>query len=444
MLSRDDLHPYQTKAIDFIKTKKRCGLALEMGLGKSVSTLTAIVDLLDGCAVDRVLVIAPLRVANSVWCQEAVKWQHLRNLKISVCTGSERQRLTQLQKTADVYVINRENVPWLVEHYGKAWPFDCVVIDESSSFKSPSSGRFKAIRRTLPKTEYMALLTGTPAPNSLLDLWPQQYLIDKGAALGKTFTGFKQRFFDSDFMGYRWTPKSGAAETIHELLSETWLSMAAEDYLQLPPRIDLIEKIQPPAPIAKAYADFERTLLAQLPDGQEVEAPSAAVLAGKLLQWSNGAAYTDDKGNWSLIHDAKLDALESIVEDNNEPVLVAYNFKSDLARLKARFPDAVALDKNPATIERWNNGQIKMLLAHPASAGHGLNLQTGGSLCVWFGLTWSLELYQQFNARLHRQGQPKPVRIVHLIASGCIDERVMSVLGTKDAQQSALLSALKP
>jgi len=445
MLFRDNLHDYQRRTVDSIKTRRRCGLALEMGLGKTVSTLTATADLLDGCMVDRVLVIAPLRVANAVWSQEARDWAHLRRLKVVVCTGSERQRLTALQKTADVYVINRENVPWLVEHYKTKWPFDAVIIDESSSFKSQAAQRWKALRRVLPMIDYMVLLTGTPAPNSLLDLWAQQYLIDQGAALGKTYTAYKQRFFDSDFMGYKHTPKAGAAEKIHALLADSWISMAASDYLELPERIDLVEPVYLPPAVLKAYLDFERTLLAELPDGQEIEASSAAVLANKLLQWCNGATYTDDKGNWSALHSVKLDALAEIIEDNpGETVLVAYNYKSDLARIRERFPDAVVLDKEPATIARWNAGEIPMLLAHPASAGHGLNLQQGGALCVWYGLSWSLEMYQQFNARLHRQGQTRPVRIVHLVASGCIDERVMAVLGQKDAQQNALLDALRP
>jgi len=445
MLSRDNLHDYQRRTVNSIKTRRRCGLALEMGLGKTVSTLTATADLLDGCMVDRVLVIAPLRVANAVWSQEARDWSHLRRLKVVVCTGSERQRLTALQKTSDVYVINRENVPWLVEHYKTKWPFDAVIIDESSSFKSQAAQRWKALRRVLPMIDYMVLLTGTPAPNSLLDLWAQQYLIDQGAALGKTFTAYKQRFFDADFMGYKFSPKAGAAEKIHALLADSWISMAASDYLELPERIDLVEPVYLPPAVLKAYLDFERTLLAELPDGQEIEASSAAVLANKLLQWCNGATYTDDKGNWSPLHAAKLDALAEIIDDNpGETVLVAYNYKSDLARIRERFPDAVVLDKDPATIARWNAGEIPMLLAHPASAGHGLNLQQGGALCVWYGLSWSLELYQQFNARLHRQGQTRPVRIVHLVASGCIDERVMAVLGQKDAQQNALLDALRP
>jgi SNF2 family DNA or RNA helicase len=443
MLTRSDLHDYQNRAVEHIKRNKRCMLLLDMGLGKTTSTLTAVNDLLDSLAVNRVLVVAPLRVANSVWEQECKKWEHLAGLRVSVCTGSERARLAALQKTADVYTINRENIPWLVKHYGKKWPFDAVVIDESSSFKNNSAQRWKAIKRVLPDTEYMILLTGTPAPNSLMDIWAQMYLVDFGQRLGRTMTGFKQRFFEPDYMGYNWTLKTGAADTIHKLIADVCLSMSAKDYLQLPDRIDLIEKVYLPAKVQAQYVAFERDLLATLPDGEEVEAMNAAVLANKLLQWCNGATYTDGNGNWSEIHNAKLDALAELVEENDEPVLIAYNYKTDLARLKKRFPDAVVLDKNQQTIDDWNAAKIKMLLAHPASAGHGLNLQHGGSLCVWFGLTWSLEYYQQFNARLHRQGQTKPVRIVHIVADGCIDERVLAVLSAKDATQKDLLTALK-
>jgi SNF2 family DNA or RNA helicase len=445
MRSRSDLHSYQLRAVDFIQQRKRCALWLDMGLGKSVTTLTAAADLLDGFAVSRVLVIAPLRVANSVWRQEAALWEHLRHLKVQVCTGTEKARLSALQSQADVYVINRENVPWLVAQYGKRWPFDCVVIDEASSFKNASSQRFKALRKTLPDTEYMILLTGTPSPNGLLDLWSQIYLIDFGNTLGRTMTAYKQRFFEQDYMGYKFTPRAGSAEKIHALLRPHILSMSAADYLQLPDRIDLIERVTLPAAALQAYRDFEKTLLAELPDGEEVEAMSAAVLANKLLQFSNGAMYTDDLGNWSEIHDAKLEALADLIEQNpNENILLAYNYKTDLVRLQKRFPQARVLDKNPDTVRAWNDGEIELLLAHPASAGHGLNLQRGGSLIIWFGLNWSLELYQQFNARLHRQGQDKPVRVVHLIADDCIDERVMSVLSDKTAMQSALLQALKP
>lgn len=445
MLSRSDLHDYQLRAVDFIKDRKRCALWLDMGLGKSVTTLTAAADLIDSFLVSRVLVIAPLRVANSVWKQEALNWKHLRHLSVKVATGSEKARLRALQCDADIYVINRENVPWLVKQYGKKWPFDCVVIDEASSFKNASSQRFKALRKTLPETEYMILLTGTPSPNGLLDLWSQMYLIDYGNTLGRTMTAYKQRFFEQDFMGYRFTPRAGSAEKIHDLLKPHVLSMSAKDYLELPDRIDLVERVTLPPTAMAEYLRFEKTLLAELPDGEEIEAVSAAVLANKLLQFSNGAIYTDDIGNWSELHSAKLDALAEIIEQNeNENVLLAYNYKTDLERLQKRFPQSRVLDKNPDTVREWNSGEIPLLLAHPASAGHGLNLQRGGSLIVWFGLNWSLELYQQFNARLHRQGQSKPVRVVHLIADGCIDERVMQVLGSKDAQQSALLKALKP
>jgi len=416
-----------------------------MGLGKTTSTLTAITDLKDGFSVNKVLIIAPLRVANSVWAQECEKWEHLKHLSVSVATGSERQRIAALCVDADVYAINRENVTWLVEYYKKSWPFDCVVIDEASSFKSSSSQRFKALKKILPFTEYMILLTGTPSPNGLLDIWSQQYLIDFGLSLGRTMTAYKQRFFESDFMGYKFTPREGADESIRKLISNNTMSMGAADYLELPDRIDLIEHAVMSSTSLKKYLDFEKTLLTELEDGKEIEATSAAVLANKLLQFANGANYTDEHHNYTVIHDAKLDVLEELIEhEPNENILVAYNYKSDLERLQKRFPDAVVLDKEAETIARWNRGEIKMLLAHPASASMGLNLQQGGSIIVWFGLTWSLENYLQFNARLHRQGQMKPVRIVHLVAQGTIDERVLKVIAEKDSVQTSLLTALKP
>lgn len=445
MLSREHLHPYQVRAVDFIKERQRCGLFLDMGLGKSVSTLTAALDLIQSFSVHKVLVIAPLRVANSVWAQEVEKWGHLKSLRVSVCTGTQKKRLAALQMDADVYVINRENAEWLVEQYGTRWPFDMVVIDESSSFKNASSKRFKAMRKVLPYTDYMVLLTGTPSPNGLIDLWAQVYLIDFGQSLGRTMTMYKHRFFEQDYMGYNFTPRKGSAEKIHGLISPFTVHMSAEDYLELPPRIDVtVSTAMPPAAL-EIYGNFEKTLLAELEDGEEVEAMTAAVLANKLLQFANGGMYTDEKRNWSEIHTAKLDALAEIIEDNaGENVLVSYNYKFDLERLLKRFPDAVVLDKQQETIDRWNRGEIKLLLAHPASAGHGLNIQAGGSLIVWFGLTWSLEYYLQFNARLHRQGQIKPVRIIHIVTEGTIDNRVLQVLTAKDRTQKSLLAALKP
>jgi SNF2 family DNA or RNA helicase len=444
MLSRHNLHPYQNRAVDFVLSERRCMLALEMGLGKSVSTLTAISDMLDGFTARRVLVIAPLRVANSVWAQETRRWAHLNHLTVSVCTGPEKARRAALCVDADIYVINRENVPWLVENYGSAWDFDVVVIDESSSFKNASSKRFKALRKMLPHIESIILLTGTPSPNGLLDLWSQMYLVDYGERLGRTLTGYKTRFFEADYFGRKFELRNGSAEKIHSLVSDKVIHMSADDYLDMPARIDLAETVD----LGKAlsgYKDFERTMLAELDDGKEVEASTAAVLANKLMQYANGALYTDAHGSWSETHAQKLDALSDIVEDNpGENMLVAYNYKSDLERLLKRFPQARVLDKNQSTIDDWNKGKIPMLLVHPASAGHGLNLQDGGALCVWFGLNWSLELYQQFNARLHRQGQKRPVRIVHIVADNTIDARVLAVLKNKDATQSSLLNALKP
>lgn len=442
MLSLDNLHEYQRKAVSFIKEKKRCGLFIDMGLGKTVSTLTAINDLIDSFAVKKVLVVAPLRVSKSVWPKEVKEWEHLQHLKVSVVTGSERERLAALHIQADIYSINRENIPWLVGGYRDKWPFDCVIVDESSSFKNSSSKRFKAIKKILPFTEYMVLLTGTPSPNGLIDLWSQVYMIDFGRSLGRTKTAYKEKYFDESFYGMK--IKEGKEEQIHKQIEPFTLSMQVEDYLQLPPCINLTQEIYLPYDVMEQYQKFERELLLELPEDQEIEALNAAVLANKLLQFCSGAVYTDQAKNYAVLHDEKLNALEEIVDTNDEPVLVAYNFKSDLERLMKRFPFAVHLGKDEETIESWNRGEIKMLLAHPQSSGHGLNLQKGGSLCVWFSLCWSLENYMQLNKRLDRQGQTKPVRIIHLAVSGGIDERVLKVLSSKEKTQKALLLALKP
>jgi SNF2 family DNA or RNA helicase len=442
--SRSDLHKYQERAVEFIKEKKRCALFLFLGAGKTTSTLTAVSELQDQMCVHKTLVIAPLRVANSVWHNEVKLWRHLKHMKVQVCTGTERERLTSLHREADVYTINRENVPWLVKQYGKKWPFDMVVIDESSSFKSATSLRFKALKKILPFTDYMVLLTGTPAPNGLLDLWSQMYLLDGGTAIGRTMTAYKQRFFEADYMGYKYTPRAGADALIHNAIAHMVLSMKGEDYLELPERIDLTEFVDIPTAAKDAYDDFEKKLLLELESGEIVEALSAGVLANKLLQYANGAIYTDEHKNWAEVHSVKLDTLHDLIEQNEgESILVAYNFKTDLERLKKRFPKAQVLDQNPNTITRWNAGEIPLLLAHPQSAGHGLNLQHGGCLAVWFGLNWNLEYYKQFNARLYRQGQGRPVRIIHIIARDTVDERVITALAAKDATQEDLLKALK-
>ena len=445
MLNREHLHGYQERAIEFIKTRKRCALFLFMGAGKSVSTLTAITDLLDSCMILKPLIIAPLRVANTVWKQEAENWQHTRHLNIVVVTGGEKQRLAALKRTADVYVINRENVRWLVNLYGQKWPFDFVAIDESSSFKSAASDRFKALKSIINKTDYITLLTGTPSPNGLIDLWSQFYLVDFGERLGRTLTGYKSRFFNSGgFGGYKLTPKPEAQGIIEKLIAPVVLSMTAEDHIELPDRIDLEVKVDIGAEAKRQYLELQREQILAIGDDIINPAHMAAVV-GKLFEFCNGAMYsTPGSDHYLEMHKAKLIALRDIMDDNpDENVLVAYNFKSDRERILNAFPEAVVLDKDPETVRRWNNGEIRMLLANPASAGHGLNLQRGGALAIWFGLNWSLELYQQFNARLHRQGQMRPVRIIHLIAEGLLDERVMATLADKNATQQTLIESLK-
>jgi len=368
MPSLTDLHAYQHKTVEFIKSEKRCLLALSMGLGKTVSTLTAVSDLLDGFVISKVLIIAPLRVANSVWANEASKWSHTKHLKVSVCTGSEKQRLSALMVSADVFIINRENTEWLITNQ-KKWSFDCVVIDESDSFKNHSSKRFKALRKIIPETTHMILLSGTPSPNGLADLWAQMYLIDYGHRLGRTVTSYRDRFFDKDFFGHKFVLRDGSADKIHALIADKVLSMSAEDYLELPDRIDLIERVR--LPNLSAYLEFEETLFAELPKGEEIEAVNGAALAGKLLQWANGAVYTDENKNYSSIHNAKLDALADIIEANEgENILVAYNYKSDLERLQKRFGTGILLDTKQSVINDWNAGRIKLLFAHRHTQSH--------------------------------------------------------------------------
>ena len=443
MPSRNDLHKYQQRMIDFIYNTPKCAVWAGLGLGKTITTLTAITDLLDSFSVSKVLIIAPLRVANSVWHTESKRWTHTKDLTFSIVTGSEKERISALFKSADIYVINRENVQWLVEHYKTKWPYDLVVIDESSSFKSASSQRFKALKKVRTLTDRMVQLTGTPSPNGLIDVWSQMFLLDGGERLGKTMSAYKMRFFEAGYNGYSFKPVKNADKIIHKLIDDIVISLNVDDYLEMPERIDTVMRVNIPPTRLAEYKQLEREFLIQINDN-EIVAYNAATLAGKLLQYCNGAMYTDELKNWTEIHTAKLDALDEILEDNqDENLLIAYNYKTDLIRLKARYPDAVVLDNDPDIITRWNNGQIKILLAHPASAGHGLNLQHGGSIIVWFGLNWSLELYQQFNGRLHRQGQTKPVRIVHIVADGCIDDKVMRAIENKAQTQDELLNALK-
>ncbi|MEC1771927.1 DEAD/DEAH box helicase [Schinkia azotoformans] len=439
---------YQAYATQWIIDKKKSALFLEMGMGKSVSTLTAILELMyDYFDVAKVLVIAPLRVASTTWEEEVEKWDHLKGLRISKVLGSEKERVVALYKKADIYIINRENVTWLVERFGPDWPFDMVVIDELSSFKSSKAQRFKSLKKVRPFIKRLVGLTGTPAPNGLIDLWPQIYLLDGGERLGKTITGYREKYFLPDkrnqMIIYSWKLKDGAQEAIFEKISDICVSMKAEDYLELPERIDNIIPVELPKKAKEQYEVLEKELILSIAD-TDVLAGSAAVLANKLLQMANGAVYDED-GEVKHIHDEKLKALDELIEAaSGKPVLVFYGYQHDkdrlLTHLKKLQPRLLQTDQD---IKDWNKGQVPILLAHPVSAGHGLNLQTGGNMIIWFGLTWSLELYQQANARLWRQGQKQTVVIHHIIAKGTIDERVMKALEDKDVSQAALIEAVK-
>ncbi|OMD31353.1 DEAD/DEAH box helicase [Paenibacillus odorifer] len=446
-------HGYQEYAIQHVINVPGSALFLEMGLGKTVITLTALEALKnDYFDADKILVIAPLRVADDTWARESQKWDHLKHLRISKILGTATQRKKALAADADVYVINRENVPWLVAQTGNDWPFDTVVIDELSSFKSSKSQRFRALRRVRPLMTRVIGLTGTPAPNGLEDLWAQMYLIDQGDRLGKTITGFRDRYLtagqrdkSNPHVVYDWKAKPEAEDNVYSKISDIAVSMKAEDWLEMPDRIDRIVPVKLIDKARDQYKQLERDLLLPFLDA-DVVANTAAVLSNKLLQLANGAVYDEVKGVRE-IHDAKLDALEDVIEAaNGHPVLVFYAYKHDLERIQKRFPQTQMLGKGAdglKDIENWNAGKTSLLAAHPASAGHGLNLQDGGNIIVWFGLNWSLELYQQANARLHRQGQQRSVIIHHLVTEGTMDEDVMSALEGKAVDQDALMAAVK-
>nr|DAJ35921.1 MAG TPA: Helicase of the snf2 rad54 family [Caudoviricetes sp.]DAR99105.1 MAG TPA: Helicase of the snf2 rad54 family [Caudoviricetes sp.] len=451
-MNESNLHGYQKTAVNHIIKNPYSSLLLDMGLGKTVSTLTAINRLINySFEVVKVLVIAPLRVAENTWGDECEKWEHLKDLKISKVLGSEKKRNEALAVNADIYIINRENVAWLVATHGYLFRnrfFDMVVIDELSSFKSSKSTRWKALKSVRPFISRVVGLTGTPAPNGYIDLWAQMYLIDMGERLGKFITRYRETYFSSIGRGdivFRYDLREGSQNKINSLISDICISMKAEDYLQLPKRLDYFEKVDL-GKFKKSYDKFERDCVLELfaDDSETITAASAAALSNKLLQFSGGAVY-DEERNAHLIHSKKLEALEDIVEAaNGEPILLFYAFKHEERRIIEHFKGlkVVKLDGTD-TIEAWNKGEIDIAIAHPASVGHGLNLQHGGNIIVWYGLTWSLELYQQANARLHRQGQTKPVKIYHLISKGTIDEEVVNSLNKKDKTQESLMQAVK-
>jgi len=442
-------HPYQDYATQHVIDNPASGLFLDMGLGKTVSTLTAVDQLINVyCEVSKVLVIAPKRVAEDTWTTESRKWDHLKHLRLSVVLGTIRERKEALARKADIYVINRENVPWLVAYYQSAFPFDMVIIDELSSFKSAKAIRFKSLRMVRPKLSRVVGLTGTPAPNGLIDLWPQLYLLDQGARLGKSITGYRDKYFTpgrrSGAVVFDYKLRSDSERAIYDNIADICISMKAKDYLSLPERINRTVEVKLPPDIQQQYDDFERDQVLSILDAEDISAASAAALSTKLRQFANGAVYDDSK-EWHEVHRVKIEALVELVEEaNGQPVLIFYAFLHDLARiqsaLKAYKPKTL---DSAEEIKQWNAGKIQVLLAHPASAGHGLNLQAGGNIIIWYGLNWSLELYQQANARLDRQGQVKPVIVHHLVTVQTIDTRIIEALDGKAQTQYALMEAVK-
>ena len=458
---------HQQIAIDFCLKHPRAGLLMGMGLGKTSVSLSVFMEYKDNrFTARRALVIAPKNVAQNVWAQECLKWDHTKDLRCSIILGTEKQRKEALAADADLYIINRENVVWLMEQlHGSLERFDMVILDELSSFKSTSAKRWKALKKPIQSVRYVLGLTGTPAPNGYLDLWPQMFLLDGGECLGKRIGDYRARYFTmgahKGHIVYEWRLRIGAQDAINRKLRELCISMSPEDWLKLPPVIYNTVYVSMDMAGKKSYDKFQkdkvipllktRSGIRQLDPNSEkdlekmtsaIQADTAAVVTGKLLQMANGAVY-DDNGTVVPIHDVKLDALEEIVEANDgNNLLVFYSYQHDLDRIAARFPNARVFG-GPGDVDDWNAGRIPMLLCHPASCGHGLNLQQGGHIIVWFGLTWSLELYQQANARLPRPGQKESVIVMHLICRDTVEEKVLSALQEKDTSQGALLNALK-
>lgn len=443
-------HPYQLTAERWVLDHPRCCLFLDMGLGKTVVTLTAVKKLMDYCEVDRTLVVAPKKVAETTWSDEADKWVHLSSLRVVCVKGTAAQRRAALAQSADVYVIGRDSFVWLASEYRGRLPFDMLILDELTSFKSPQSKRFKAMRSASAMVHRVVGLTGTPAPNGLIDLWAQMYCVDGGERLGRSIG----RYRDAYFQQYRWnnilvrcTPKPGSEAAIRGRLSDICLSMQAKDYLTLPPMMIHPERVRLSAEVMKGYNAFERDSLLSFADehtGEDVSllAGSAAALMNKLSQYANGAVYDED-GQAHEIHSEKLDSLAELVEAAGGPVLIFYQYRHDIPRIAHRLKGRkVCKYEDETQLREWNQGHIDVLLAHPASTAYGLNMQQGGHVIIWFGTGWNLELYQQANARLHRQGQAHPVMVYNLVCADTVDERAAAALSGKKRQQQALLDNL--
>ena len=445
-------YEYQLTASRWIKDKKRCALLLDMGLGKSVITLSALHDLIDDCEISRILVVAPKKVAETTWTTEADKWDHLRDLRVSKVIGTEKQRKLALSENADIYVIGRDSFVWLVALYGGAIPFDAIVIDELTSFKSSHSQRFKAMRMASASVNRVIGLTGTPAPNGLIDLWAEMYCIDQGERLGKSITRYREKYFNlfrRNNIILKCDIKKGCEKEINSLISDVCLSMQAKDYLSLPKLIMHKDIINFSEKVMKGYTEFEKNKVLEFfenhnDDNENVIARSAAGLMNKLSQYSNGAVYDDDK-NAHEVHTEKLDRLEEIIEAaNGSPVLVFYGYKHDVDRISKKLKGyKVEVYQGEKQLNEWNACKIDVLLAHPASTAYGLNMQQGGHYIVWFSAEWNLELFLQANARLHRQGQPYPVHVYKMIARGTVDERADAALDGKKNVQQSLLDSLR-
>ena len=452
---RSLMRPYQKWFARLCIQKRKVGLWLDMGAGKTLIALTAAGYLLDNFEIWRVLIVAPKRVAEETWPDEISEWEHTHHLSYELLTGNAKKRAEAADRWADVHIINRENLPWLYQHFnnGRDWPYDCVIIDEASSFKSHEKRtergnitRFGVMTMVAKYTRYMFQLTGTPASNGYIQLWPQIYLLDGGDRLGKNISAYRSRWFQKEEYGFGYNIMPWAIEQIDNTLSDICFSLPEKFYPELPPVTYNIVSIKLPQAVKKKYDQFKKDYILELTDifgdEYELEAQTAAVLSNKLLQLASGCVYDEEKEP-NHIHDLKLDALDELIEGaNGAPVLIAYNFKSDLDRIRKKYPKAVVLNEDKMAVKNWNAGKVQMLLAHPASAGHGLNLQHGGNTIIWFGPNWSLELWQQMNKRLHRPGQTKPVFIHILSAAGTIDEKVMRVLGQKDATQKSLMQAV--
>ena len=444
-------HAYQKRAIDFIIDTPKCALFLDMGLGKSVITLTAIQQLMeDYLEIRKVLIVAPKSVARNTWPAELRKWDHLKGLRYSLVMGTAAQRKRAIDADADIYIVNRENLTWMVNYCDLelvSWPYNCVVLDESSSFKNPQARRYKSIRRMRWKIYRLIELTGTPSPNGLMDLWSQIELLDAGQRLGRTLTTYRTRYFNpgrhNGHVVYEWRPKVGAREQITDAISDICLSMRAEDYLEMPDLIRAGMDIALTPEEMKGYAEFEKQQLLEI-DGEEIEAVTAAALTNKLLQYTGGAVY-DSEHDWHGVGRSKLEVLSELVEAAGEPVLVFYAYQHELARITEELKeyDPVTFTGEPEILEAWNRGEIRVLVCHPASVAYGLNMQSGGHIIVWYTTTWNLELYQQANARLYRQGQGRPVMLYHLTALGTVDERVMDALSGKTTIQDYLMNRIK-